>query len=242
MRIIEATKPRVAIAENVKNLTSKKFAEQFKIVLESLEAAGYVNYYKVLNAKDFGIPQNRERVFIVSIRKDIDNGTFQFPEGYPLKLRLKDMLEDEADEKFYLKDTANYFAKHSFDMERKGNGFRFEPPVHNNANIAKTITTRAGSRMDDNFVADIESDSNTFRFDSTNKDIEVFDLYNGRQIDSDVCGTITTGCSRNASGTFLVKEATKKAMPKRLKVTRLTLNSPTAKQDVAELVTEWHRL
>ena len=102
LRIIEATKPRVAIAENVKNLTSKKFAEQFKIVLESLADAGYTNYWKVLNAKDYGIPQNRERVFIVSIRKDIDNGTFTFPEGYPLELRLKDMLENKVNSSFYL--------------------------------------------------------------------------------------------------------------------------------------------
>lgn len=102
LRIIEATKPKVAIAENVKNLTSKKFNAQFQIVLASLEAAGYNNYYKVLNAKDFGVPQNRERVFIVSIRKDIDNGTFKFPEGFPLEKRLKDLLEDVVDEKYYL--------------------------------------------------------------------------------------------------------------------------------------------
>lgn len=102
LRIIEETKPRVAIAENVKNLTSKKFALQFKIVLDSLKAAGYNNYFQILNAKDYGIPQNRERVFIVSIRKDIDNGEFKFPEDFPLKLRLKDMLETEVDEKYYL--------------------------------------------------------------------------------------------------------------------------------------------
>jgi DNA (cytosine-5)-methyltransferase 1 len=102
LRIIEETKPRVAIAENVKNLTSKKFSLQFKIVLDSLKAAGYNNYWQVLNAKDYGIPQNRERVFIVSIRKDIDNGSFKFPEAFPLELRLKDMLEDDVDEKFYL--------------------------------------------------------------------------------------------------------------------------------------------
>lgn len=104
LRIIEATKPKVAIAENVKNLTSKKFSNQFKIVLDSLEEAGYYNYWKVLNAKDFGIPQNRERVFIVSIRKDLDKGYFNFPEPFPLELRLKDMLEDEVDEKFYLQE------------------------------------------------------------------------------------------------------------------------------------------
>ena len=102
LRIIEETKPRVAIAENVKNLTGKKFASQFQTVLDSLEQAGYNNYWKVLNLKDFGIPQNRERVFIVSIRKDIDNGTFRFPQGFPLKKRLKDVLEAQVDEKFYL--------------------------------------------------------------------------------------------------------------------------------------------
>lgn len=102
LRVIEEVHPKVAIAENVKNLTSKRFEKQFKIVLDSLETAGYNNYWKVLNAKNFGIPQNRERVFIISIRKDIDNGMFKFPEGFPLKIRLKDILEDKVDDKFYL--------------------------------------------------------------------------------------------------------------------------------------------
>ena len=102
LRIIEGTKPRIAIAENVKNLVGKKFKEQFEIVLDSLDRAGYNNYYQVLNAKDFGVPQNRERVFIVSIRKDIDDGLFAFPQGFPLELRLKDVLEDVVDEKYYL--------------------------------------------------------------------------------------------------------------------------------------------
>lgn len=123
LRIIEETQPKVAIAENVKNLTSKKFKLQFDIVLRCLEAAGYNNYWKVLNAKDYGIPQNRERVFIVSIRKDVDNGTFEFPAGFPLELRLKDMLEEQVDEKFYLKST-------------QLNGI--------NGNICKTV--RAGGR------------------------------------------------------------------------------------------------
>lgn len=102
LRIIETTKPKIAIAENVKNLVSKKFNAQFQIVLASLEAAGYNNYYQVLNAKDYGVPQNRERVFIVSIRKDIDHGLFQFPKPFPIDKRLKDVLEDEVDEKYYL--------------------------------------------------------------------------------------------------------------------------------------------
>ena len=103
LRIIEATKPKIAMAENVKNLTGKKCKEQFELVLKSLEEAGYSNYWKVLNAKDYGIPQNRERVFIISIRKDIDKG-YEFPEPFPLQLRLKDMLDDEVDESFYISD------------------------------------------------------------------------------------------------------------------------------------------
>lgn len=103
LKIIKDTKPEYAIAENVKALTSKKFTAEFATVLESLEQAGYNNYYKVLNAKDFGVPQNRERVFIVSIRKDVDF-KFTFPVGEPLKLRLADLLENEVDPKFYLSD------------------------------------------------------------------------------------------------------------------------------------------
>ena len=120
LRIIEETQPRVAIAENVKNLTGKKFKPQFDIVLKSLEDAGYNNYWQVLNAKDYGIPQNRERVFIVSIRKDIDNGNFKFPEPFELKLRLKDMLDDEVDEKFYLsKEQIDRINNSNFMQEKK---------------------------------------------------------------------------------------------------------------------------
>ena len=102
LRIIEETQPRVAIAENVKNLTSKKFSEQFKIVLDSLEKAGYNNSFKVLNSRDFGIPQNRERVFIVSIRKDIDNGNFEFPQGFPLEMKLQDIVEENVGDEYFL--------------------------------------------------------------------------------------------------------------------------------------------
>ena len=119
LRIIKEKKPKIAIAENVKNLTSKKFQKEFDIVLTSLNEAGYNNYWKVLNAKDFGIPQNRERVFIVSIRKDIDNGMFEFPKGFELKLRLKDMLEDAVDEKYYLSDEKIQKIKNSNFMQEK---------------------------------------------------------------------------------------------------------------------------
>lgn len=102
LRIIEHTQPKIAIAENVKNLTSSKFNEQFSIILQGLADAGYNNYWKVLNAKDYEIPQNRERVLIVSIRKDIDTGIFEFPKPVELQLRLRDLLEDMVDEKYYV--------------------------------------------------------------------------------------------------------------------------------------------
>lgn len=103
LRIIEDTQPKFAICENVKALTSKKFEKEFQTVLDSLEAAGYSNYWQVLNSKDYGIPQNRERVFVISIRKDIDCG-FIFPKPCPLELRLKDVLENKVDEKFYISE------------------------------------------------------------------------------------------------------------------------------------------
>lgn len=169
LRIIKDTQPKYAIAENVKNLVSKKFRTEFETVISELDKAGYVSYYDVLNAKDYGIPQNRERVFIVSIRKDIDNGTFKFPKSIPLDKRLKDVLETEVDERFYLKDTMPFFIKNSLAMEEKGNGFRFSPHVKDHANIAKTITTRSGGRMDDNFIMETPSlDCDIFTFNKEN--------------------------------------------------------------------------
>lgn len=104
LRIIKDLRPKYAIAENVKALTSKKFAKEFDVVLSSLNEIGYDNYWKVLNAKDFGIPQSRERVFIVSIRKDIDDYSFQFPSGEILTKLLRDFLETEVAEEFYKKE------------------------------------------------------------------------------------------------------------------------------------------
>lgn len=101
-RILKETRPKYSIIENVKNLVGKKFKADFESMLDDIESIGYNNYWKVLNAKNYGIPQNRERVFIVSIRKDVDTGDFSFPEGFDNGLRLKDFLEDEVDEKFYI--------------------------------------------------------------------------------------------------------------------------------------------
>ncbi len=101
LRILKAKMPEYSIIENVKNLTSEKFRPIFHQILCDLEDAGYHSYHEVLNAKDYGIPQNRERVFIVSIRKDVDDG-FTFPLPFDNGLRLKDLLEDEVDEKYFI--------------------------------------------------------------------------------------------------------------------------------------------
>ena len=120
LRIIKDIKPKYAIAENVKALTSKKFTAEFATVLTSLNNVGYNNYYKVLNAKDYGIPQNRERIFIISIRKDIDDGSFCFPKPQPLNICLKDVLEENVDEKFYLsQDKIKSLKASSFMLKTK---------------------------------------------------------------------------------------------------------------------------
>ena len=98
----ENTLPKYLLLENVKNLVGKKFKPQFDAWVRWLDSIGYNTYYNVLNSKYYGIPQNRERIFAVSIRKDIDDGKFKFPEQIPLTTRLKDILEKNVDEKYYL--------------------------------------------------------------------------------------------------------------------------------------------
>lgn len=102
MDIIKAKRPMYVMIENVKNLVSKKFKSYFDSMLQELEEMGYNTYWKVLNAKDYGIPQNRERVFVICIRKDVDNGSFKFPQPFDNGLRLKDFLDKEVDEKYYI--------------------------------------------------------------------------------------------------------------------------------------------
>ena len=102
LRIVRANKPKWGIYENVKNIVGKKFQDTFQMFLDELHEYGYNTYYKVLNAKDYGIPQNRERVYLIIILKEYDNGKFKFPEGFDNGLRLKDILEDEVDEKYYV--------------------------------------------------------------------------------------------------------------------------------------------
>lgn len=193
LRIVEKLKPKYVIWENVKNLISKKHRHNFDAYLEAMEKLGYKNYYQVLNAKNYGVPQNRERVFTVSIlcdkivyddynsnvRTDQDtigtlttncgaqaprNGwkiieektNFQFPEPIPLEKKLKDVLEKEVDEKYYISDAMmDYF----MGMNQRPSKFprkeRFLANINRkNQDIGNSVTTNAGQRPTDNFVVD----------------------------------------------------------------------------------------
>ena len=100
----DGTLPKYIMFENVKNLVGKKFINDFNNLLSVLDELGFNSYWKVLNAKNCGVPQNRERVFVISIRKDIDNGTFNFPKPFDAGVRLKDVLDENVDEKYYLSE------------------------------------------------------------------------------------------------------------------------------------------
>ena len=218
IRIVKKLKPKYVIWENVKNLLSKKHRHNFDSYLEIMESLGYANYYQVLNAKDYGIPQNRERVFTVSIRNDItidktvkpsvavnferekeniiksnkeiyqcecesgwqdnkiglkvsptirannnntfileDNRYFEFPPKQELKLKLKDMLENNVDEKYYLSDKMINYCMGVNQKESKfprKERFLQSLDMTNNREIATTISTNAGNRPVDNFVID----------------------------------------------------------------------------------------
>ena len=103
LRVIRANKPNFGIYENVKNIVGKKFKDTtFKLFTQELEEYGYNVYWQVLNAKHYGIPQNRERVYLIFIKNELDNGKFKYPEPFDNGVRLKDILDDEVDEKFYI--------------------------------------------------------------------------------------------------------------------------------------------
>lgn len=147
-KAIEAKRPRYLLMENVKNLVSKKFTPYLKEWLRFLEGQGYSNYTKVLNAKDFGVPQNRERVFMVSI---LGEASFHFPKPFTLEKRLKDVLEKDVDESFYLSEKiVKTFLTRNEKNKAKGNGFKFESTMGDV--IASSILTNAGSRDCDNYV------------------------------------------------------------------------------------------
>lgn len=157
-KAIEAKKPKYLLMENVKALVSKKFINHFNDWLLYLESLGYSNFWQVLNAKDYGIPQNRERVFVVSILGN--NEQYKFPNTFELTKRLKDVLEACVDEKYYLSEKfyncilshtnrktvashgfeRNNFAFVSYTRDKKGNVVD-----RHLKDVANTVHTSTGS-------------------------------------------------------------------------------------------------
>ena len=121
--------PQILVMENVKQVISNKNKPDFDAWRESLRQLGYESQYQVLNAKDYGVAQNRERCFMVSwLRSEFGNVTYTFPEPIPLKKRLRDYLEDEVDEKYYLaEEQIATFVARTEANKAKGNGFSFDP-------------------------------------------------------------------------------------------------------------------
>lgn len=137
------TLPQILLMENVPQVHSEDNIKDFHKWQLKLESLGYKNYMQDLIATDYGIPQTRNRCFMVSILGDY---SYTFPQPIPLKLKLKDLLEENVDESYYLNDKMINFFIH----KEKGNEFQFN--VNDGNVIAITITTRAGCRMDDNFI------------------------------------------------------------------------------------------
>ena len=147
----DGTLPKYLMFENVKNLVSKKFIGDFDNLLEVLNELGFNSYWKVLNAKNCGIPQNRERVFVISIRKDIDKGVYDFPKPFDTGIRLKDILDNNVDDKYYLSETMiKGFKKHNQNHEAKGTGFLWKPRDING--IASTLRANAALAPTDNTI------------------------------------------------------------------------------------------
>lgn len=156
---VKIKRPKFLCLENVKAMVSGKFVGMFNLWQLELERLGYRSFAQVLNAKDYGVPQNRERIFLVSIRVDGKNNMpkYYFPKPFPLERKLKDVLEDNVDERYYLSDKMIECFQHRTEVAiEKGNGFRFSPT--NGGGCGKAITTLAGNRTDDNFIIDEQDD------------------------------------------------------------------------------------
>lgn len=149
LRIVKDIMPKNIIWENVKNLISKKHIHNLHTYIHTLETYGYKSYYKVLNAKDYGIPQNRERLFVIS---KLDSKPYTFPPTIPLDKKLSDLREENVDEKWFLSQKLiNCFMSNGTGKYPRKD--RFLSNINRkNQDIANTITTIPGNRPTDNFI------------------------------------------------------------------------------------------
>ena len=150
LKAIRVKRPKYLLMENVAQLVSQKNLALFDKLRGAISSLGYDNYTEMLNAKDYGVAQNRPRVFMISVRRDLGL-TYHFPRAFTLEKRLRDYLELVVDEKYYL---SNKFIKGCIDhcdrKQSEGCGFKFEPTFGDG--VAKAISTLAGSRQTDKFI------------------------------------------------------------------------------------------
>lgn len=143
--------PQVLLMENVPDVIGTKNIKDFNEWYSFLESIGYQSYYKLLNAKDYGVPQNRNRCFMVSALGDYN---YTFPKPVPLKKRLRDVLEIEVDEKYCLSDEyVERLLQRNKEQKDKGNGHIFKPKTEND--MSNAITTRQRGSSDDTYVIQI---------------------------------------------------------------------------------------
>ena len=152
-RIAEYHKPKVVFCENVKNLVNHDRGKTFKVITRILENLGYKVYEKVLNSKNFGVPQNRERIYIVAFREDIDSSDFSFPEKTDNNKVISDIMEEkEVSPKYYLSNVyLDSLMRHKQRHESKGNGFGYEIKKLNG--IANTLVC-GGMGRERNLIVD----------------------------------------------------------------------------------------
>lgn len=157
LRIVEKVQPNIVIWENVKNLLSKRHKHNHEAYIQRMSDMGYDSATQILNAKDYGIPQNRERVFTLSIKRGSKLvKTYTRPEPRPLEKKLKDMLEDEVDEKYFISENMmNYFMGVNQKPSKFPRKERFIANINRkDQDRANSITTAPGQRPTDNFIAE----------------------------------------------------------------------------------------
>lgn len=159
-RAIECKKPKILLMENVKALASQKFINDFLTWQNWLSQQGYTNFAQILNAKHYGVAQNRERLFMVSI---LGNAWYRFPDKEPLTKSIADYLEESVPDKYYLSEKMlKGFQAHADRHNEKRTGFAFKP--NDLSEPARAITTNSGSRNTDNYILYKKLENGNYRF------------------------------------------------------------------------------
>ena len=197
LRIVEKLKPKYVIWENVKNVISKKHKHNYDKYCNRMGELGYISYGKVLNSKDYGIPQNRERVFTISIRKDL-NQSFEFPQPIPLKIKLKDILEEEADEKYYLSDEKmlDFIYKTKVDHPNYTQFDRYNGRFEQLCRIWKNVAPTLHLKSNDIFVYDEHLKIKNATKKGDGIDISSRMQYHRGNVQKDMIQTLDTQCTK----------------------------------------------